>query len=119
MPLCHINYKKIQGFRKVKGLGHKPLDTDAVLAAVQQTKAIITVEEHSIIGGLGSAVVEALTVLDCGGASLKMLGLPDAFCKEIGGQEYLQRINGLSVEDICDVVSRFYKSLGAKICRSS
>ena len=97
----------------------KPLDTEAVLAAVQQTKAIITVEEHSIIGGLGSAVVEALTVLDCGGASLKMLGLPDAFCKEIGGQEYLKHINGLSVEGICDVVSHFYKSLGAKICRSS
>lgn len=97
----------------------KPLDTEAVLAAAQQTKAIITVEEHSIIGGLGSAVVEALAVLDCGGASLKMLGLPDAFCKEIGGQEYLQRINGLSVEGICDVVSHFYKSLGAKICRSS
>ena len=115
----YISYKKMQASKAVKRLNRNPLDTEAVLATARETGGIMTIEEHSLIGGLGSAVVEALTVLDCGGASLKMLGLPDAFCKEIGGQEYLKRINGLSVEDICDVVSRFYKSLGAKICRSS
>lgn len=60
MPLCHINYKKLQGFRKVKGLGHKPLDTEAVLATARETGGIMTIEEHSLIGGLGSAVAELL-----------------------------------------------------------
>lgn len=82
----------------------KPLDSEAVLAAVQQTKAIITVEEHSIIGGLGSAVAEALIALGHGGAFLKMLGLPDAFCEEIGGQEYLRQACGLSTEAIYKAV---------------
>ena len=36
----------------------KPLDTEAVLAAATETKGIVTVEEHQIIGGLGSAVAE-------------------------------------------------------------
>ncbi|MGL4991946.1 MAG: transketolase family protein [Sarcina sp.] len=39
----------------------KPLDTDLIIKAAKTTKAIVTAEEHSIIGGLGSAVAEALT----------------------------------------------------------
>lgn len=38
----------------------KPLDTDAVIAAARDTGAIVTAEEHSVIGGLGSAVAEAV-----------------------------------------------------------
>lgn len=39
----------------------KPLDTEAVLASAEKTKAVVTCEEHSIIGGLGSAVAEVLS----------------------------------------------------------
>lgn len=42
----------------------KPLDVDEVRAAAQETSAILTVEEHSVIGGLGSAVAEVLVDLD-------------------------------------------------------
>jgi transketolase len=56
----------------------KPLDADAVIANAQQTKAIVTAEEHNIIGGLGGAVAEALA--DAGvGVKFKRLGLPDIF----------------------------------------
>lgn len=78
----------------------KPLDSEAILAAVQQTKAIITVEEHSLIGGLGSAVTEALSALGYDDVSVQRLGLQDTFSREIGGQEYLRHLNGLSIEDI-------------------
>ena len=63
----------------------KPLHSEAVLAAVQQTKAIITVEEHSLIGGLGSAVTEALSALGYDGVPVQRLGLRDTFSREIGG----------------------------------
>ena len=39
----------------------KPLDKDIIISAAKETKAIVTAEEHSIIGGLGSAVLEALS----------------------------------------------------------
>ena len=78
----------------------KPLDSEAVLAAVQQTKAIITVEEHSLIGGLGSAVIETLSALGYDGVPVQRLGLRDNFSRELGGQEYLRHLNGLSIEDI-------------------
>ncbi len=40
----------------------KPLDTWAVLAATMETGSIVTIEEHSVIGGLGSAVAEVLSL---------------------------------------------------------
>ena len=82
----------------------KPLDTEAVLAAVQQTKAIITVEEHSIIGGLGSAVAELLAELGNSHIIFKRIGIKDEFCQQVGSQKYLRRIYGLSVEGIIKVV---------------
>lgn len=89
----------------------KPLDAETIKVLVQQTKAIITLEEHSLIGGLGSAVLEVMARIGSGRCAVRMIGLPDAFCKAIGGQEYLQHINGLSVQGICDAVIRFYKAL--------
>lgn len=55
----------------------KPLDAAEVLAAAAETGAILTVEEHNIIGGLGSAVAEVLA----GGAPVKFVrhGIPDTF----------------------------------------
>lgn len=70
----------------------KPLDTEAVLAAARETGAILTAEEHTIIGGLGSAVAEVLAesrvpiafqrlgVMDCFGES----GEPDELFKKFG-----------------------------------
>lgn len=89
----------------------KPLDTEAVLAAAQETRGITTVEEHSLIGGLGSTIAEALTKMGCGGAPLRMLGLPDAFFKEIGGQEYLRHVSGLSIQGIHSGTAQFCTSL--------
>jgi transketolase len=55
----------------------KPLDVDAVLAAARETGAILTVEEHNIVGGLGSAVAEVLA----GGPPVRFRrhGVPDEF----------------------------------------
>jgi len=82
----------------------KPLDTEAVLAAVRQTKAIITVEEHSIIGGLGSAVAEVLAEMGSGLPPFRRLSVGDSFPQVIGDQEYLRQACGLSAEAMCKAV---------------
>jgi transketolase len=56
----------------------KPLDTRCVIKAAEATGAIVTAEEHTIIGGLGGAVAETLS--DAGlGIKFKRLGLPDIY----------------------------------------
>jgi transketolase len=78
----------------------KPLDTDAVLSAAEETDMVVTLEEHSIVGGLGSAVAEVLAELDGIKVPFRRLGMPSAFSPHIGGQEYLLGKHGLSVEGV-------------------
>lgn len=78
----------------------KPLDTEAVLAAARETRAIVTLEEHSIIGGLGGAVAEVLAESDGVKVAFKRVGLPSAFSSHVGSQEYLRAAYGLSEDEI-------------------
>ena len=55
----------------------KPIDKEAIVKAAKDTKSIVTVEEHSIIGGLGSAVAEVLAEEEP--AKLKRIGVEDTF----------------------------------------
>jgi transketolase len=79
----------------------KPLDKEAVVKAALETKGIVTVEEHTVLGGLGGAVCEA--VCEVGGAKVLRLGLQDRFTG-IGGLPYLLKAEGLTVEDIVKAV---------------
>ena len=56
----------------------KPLDTDAILRVAQKTGNIVTVEDHSINGGLGGAVAEVLCESSYKG-NFKRVGMPDEF----------------------------------------
>jgi transketolase len=75
----------------------KPLDVDAIFKAARETGALVTVEEHSIIGGLGGAVAEVVT--DNCPVPVKRVGLSDKFC-ETGPYEILLDSYGMSVKDI-------------------
>ncbi len=77
----------------------KPIDKDAIIKAAKETGAIVTAEEHNIIGGLGSAVAEVL----CEGAPapLVRIGIQDEFGKSGKGAELL-KIYGLSAENIVE-----------------
>ena len=55
----------------------KPLDEDAILAAAEQTRGIVTAEEHHLTGGLGGAVAELLAVTRP--TPMRMVGMPDEF----------------------------------------
>ncbi|MCQ2609186.1 MAG: transketolase family protein [Lachnospiraceae bacterium] len=75
----------------------KPIDKDTILAYNKKCKVIVTAEEHSIIGGLGSAVAEVLA--GEGGAKFKRVGIEDKFGKS-GAPEKLFKEYGLSSEHI-------------------
>lgn len=77
----------------------KPLDEDIILTSAKKTKAIFTIEEHSIIGGLGSAVAEVLAE-HRNNIIFNRIGVPDRFTKVIGSQEYMRSANNLSTMQI-------------------
>lgn len=68
----------------------KPLDRSLVMKCAQKTKAIITVEEHSVIGGLGSAVAETLAENGYGGKFYRM-GIQDIFCESGDPKELMEK----------------------------
>ena len=75
----------------------KPIDEDAIVAAANATGAIVTCEEHSIIGGLGSAVAEVLA--EKASARLVRVGVKDTF-GESGKPADLLKKYGLTAADI-------------------
>jgi transketolase len=77
----------------------KPLDVETVLASGEKTGAVVTVEEHSIIGGLGSAVAEVLAERASKRIPLRRLGVADVF-GESGLADELLAKHGLTVEGI-------------------
>jgi len=82
----------------------KPLDAGALLSLVPGRDLLVTVEEHLLAGGLGSAVLEVL--VDAGVCLPKVvrLGIPDAFAKEYGSQDTMFETFGLKAEQIAERV---------------
>jgi transketolase len=98
-----LSHKKLQA-RVLSMHTLKPLDIDAILAAARETGAIFTLEEHSIIGGLGSAVAETLAEFAEREVAFKRFALPSAFACKSGTQEYLRARFGLGVESLTNAI---------------
>jgi len=81
----------------------KPMDRGAVVRAAKQTRAIITVEEHNIIGGLGSAVAEVLAESGLR-VKFKRLGVPDCYPKVLGSQVFIREKLGIGTAQIIRTV---------------
>ena len=71
-------------------------EVEAIMCAADETGAIVTVEEHSVLGGLGGAVAEVLAESGISPLRFKRIGLPSEFAKYVGSQEYLRARYGLS-----------------------
>jgi transketolase len=84
----------------------KPLDIDAVLAAAAHSRVLLTIEEHSVTGGLGSAVAEVCLESGITLPRFYRLGLRDEFASVVGSQAYLRKQYGMGVEHICATVRR-------------
>jgi len=79
----------------------KPLDTTTVLSVATSAQAVITAENHSIIGGLGSAVAETLAEAGLG-RPLRRVGLADTFAEGARDAPYLFTKYGLSTQHIVE-----------------
>ena len=84
----------------------KPFDVDLVLEVARKTKNVVTVEEHTVFGGLGSTVAEAL--LDNGVHPKRFLriGLEAGFSSIVGSQEYLRQQYGLDAPAISEKIRK-------------
>ncbi len=84
----------------------KPIDKDLIIKAARETCAIVTAEEHSIIGGLGSAVAEVLA--ENHPAPMKRVGIEDKFGTS-GDADKLMEIYGLTPENIAKAAREVIK----------
>ena len=84
----------------------KPIDEEIIVKAAKETKGIVTVEEHSIIGGLGDRV--ASVVCDKYPTVVKKIGVKDVF-GESGNPDKLLEKHGLTTENIINKVMELVK----------
>jgi transketolase len=82
----------------------KPLDTRLIREAAEETGALVTAEEHSIIGGLGGAVCEAL----CQGrpVPVECVGIADTFARTAFDNDILMDAYGMAVDDVVAAAQR-------------
>ena len=80
--------------------------------AVKETRLIVTVEEHTIRRGLGSAIAEVLAEKKDLGAPLLRFGIADDIHKSVGSQDFFLKESGLSVHDLVEAI---YEKIGRHI----
>jgi transketolase len=91
----------------------KPLDVELILTYAKKSCAVLTVEDHSVIGGLGSAVGE--TLLDQGYQGVfHRIGLPDQYNSIVGRSNYLKQVYGLTAEGIAERIMTVLKGNGGE-----
>jgi transketolase len=88
----------------------KPFDASGVISAIENVKAVVTVEEHIVNGGLGSAVLESCSELRPELLpKISRIGIPDKFATEYGSQGSLLKHWGLTADNL---VAAMMKKLG-------
>jgi transketolase len=87
----------------------RPIDSAAIVAAAQETGAIVTCEEHTVFGGLGSAVAEV--VVDEHPVPMKRLGVPGVFAPT-GSANFLLDEFGMSPDGIASSAADLLKRKG-------
>lgn len=84
----------------------KPIDVELIKECASKYSHVFTIEEHSIIGGLGSSVGEVmLENMHSGTAKLVKLGFPDIFAPVVGSRDFLNDFYGLSPHKIAERVA--------------
>ncbi len=81
----------------------KPIDKDLIISCAETASLIITVEEHTVVGGFGSSVAEVIAERPSCKAKFKRVGINDVFTSEIGTREYQKSfysIDGIAIANI-------------------
>jgi len=88
----------------------KPLDADAILKGAASVPVIVTIEEHTVMGGLGSAVAELIAEANFSPAKrFKRLGIPDVFPDRYGSQASLMERYQLTANHLAQTVAQLHK----------
>lgn len=88
----------------------KPIDKEVILRSADETKAILTIEEHTIYGGLGSAVAEVLSEDNKTPIQFKRMGLNGVFPSGYGTYDEMKEMNGLSKDHIITETKILYEN---------
>lgn len=81
-----------------------PFDREAVVEAAMETRMIFSLEEHSVVGGLGSAVAEVLAELPQPRATLRRVGLAQVFNRVVGSHDFLKRQHRFDLQSVVELV---------------
>jgi len=92
----------------------KPLDTELILDAANQTKKMVIVEENVLSGGFGAAVLELLEKAEVPDVKVKRLGIPDEFVTH-GKQDFLRSLYHLDALGIAKECADFLAQIQAKV----
>ncbi|MEZ4507193.1 MAG: transketolase C-terminal domain-containing protein, partial [Thermomicrobiales bacterium] len=86
----------------------KPLDRDAIVALAQRCRAVVTIEENTVVGGFGAGVLELLSaeMIDI---PVNVLGVPDRVWEQ-ASQARLRELAGLSPAGVVDAVRKVVKA---------
>jgi len=85
----------------------KPIDIELILDLAAHVRAIVTVEEHTVVGGLGSAVAEIICEANYNTPKFfKRVGIPDAFPDEYGSQDSLMDRYHISTEAVIEMIEK-------------
>ena len=87
----------------------KPIDKEMIIDSAKNTGGIITIEEHNLMGGLGSAVAEVLCDENVAPNKFKRLAFPDVNVAKIGGQAWIREQYGLQAGGIAQSIREVLK----------
>lgn len=90
----------------------KPLDYKMLDEVRERCSCIVTLEEHNLCGGFGSAISEYVIDIGClyPPIEIKRIGIKDNFIKISGDQDYLRKISGLSVDKIVEQIVNWWRN---------
>ncbi|MFM8379281.1 MAG: transketolase C-terminal domain-containing protein, partial [Planctomycetia bacterium] len=88
----------------------KPLDDALLRESFDRFRVVAVVEEHSVIGGIGSAVAEWLARRKPGRGVLEAIGTPDAFISEAGSQQWMRERCGLTPQVVAERIAGRYRA---------
>ncbi len=84
----------------------KPINKEILRSYIKQSQAVFTIEEHTIYGGLGSAVAEIIAE-SWMRVRFRRIGIDDSFFYIAGDQEYMKKVAGLDVESIYRTINQY------------
>ena len=89
----------------------KPLDVHDVCAAARATHGLVTLEEHSVLGGIGAAVTEIIS--EHQPTRVLRIGVPDRFSEHCGTHAYLLREHGIDTDSVRERAGAYCQSLSS------